>query len=92
MLPKPLAALIVLVSIVIAGVWVYNSHVNAIYDSEFQSSSGHLIRNGNRRTPTVGDEMFQNVTKPILLCVGGIALVWAIVSLASQSKPAPYRP
>lgn len=89
MLPKPLAILIVVAALVAGAVWLYNAKLQSIHDDEFRGTEAGYMLDRDKPKPTVGEEMFQSVTKPILLCAAGVAVVWALVSLGSQPRHIP---
>jgi len=85
-MPKPLAGLIVGIAALVLVIVVVQGMFQAQHDAEFGHSDAARILESDKPKPTPGDEMFNNVTRPLLLAGAGVAVVWAIVSLAS-TKP-----
>lgn len=87
MMPKPLAGIIVGIAALVLVIVMIRGLFKAEYDAVFRGSDAEWIIESNKPKPTPGDDLFNNVTRPLLLAGAGVAVVWAVVSLAS-AKPA----
>lgn len=91
MMPRTLAWLIVSVAVIAAVVGTVNLLLQSQHDAVFRGSDAEWILERAKPKPTPGEDLFNNVTRPLLLAGAGVAVVWAIVSLAS-AKPSGHTP